>query len=198
MWTRERLIAFEERVKEAFLAKRIHAPVHLSGGNEDELVAIFQHIRPQDWVFSTWRSHYHALLKGVPEEQVFADILDGRSMYLMSRKHKFMAGSIVGGMIPIACGVALAAKRLKSDETVWVFVGDMAARAGIFHEAAQYAGGHGLPLHVVVEDNGYSTDTPTEETWGRAWGRTNSLPPIHRYKYTRTYPHVGIGQFVSF
>ncbi len=197
MWHRERLIEFEERVKQAFLDKRIAAPVHLSGGNEDELIAIFKHVRPQDFVFSTWRSHYHALLKGIPEKWVFNQILDGRSMYLMSKPDKFMAGSIVGGMLPIACGVALANKRLGKDETVWVFVGDMAARTGIFHEFAQYCGGHALNVRVVVEDNGYSTDTPTEATWGKAWGSHNPLP-ISRYKYERKWPHVGVGEHVNF
>ena len=32
---------------------------------------IFQLIHPNDWVFSNWRSHYHALLKGIPEEALF-------------------------------------------------------------------------------------------------------------------------------
>lgn len=193
--TKESLIAFEERVKQAFLDKRILAPVHLSGNNEEQLLDIFRNIRPQDWVFSTWRSHYHALLKGIPEDELFNMILDGRSMYINSRPHKFVASSIVGGILPIACGVALANKRLGLDERVWVFVGDMTARCGIYREFEQYCGGHGLPVEVVIEDNGLSTNTPTYKVWGGE--EAVGLWPT-RYEYVRDFPHVGVNQFVHF
>lgn len=215
--TKESLIAFEERVKQAFLDKRIRAPVHLSGGNEEQLIDIFKKVQPGDWVFSTWRSHYHALLKGIPEEWIFNEILEGRSMYLMSNEHHFFCSAIVGGILPIACGVAMGIRRhtdeLKVEErtagyygdwpwgsvegdvpTVWVFIGDMTSRTGIFNEFAQYCSGHELPVKVVIEDNGLSTNTPTQKVWGEAekwiW--------INRHKYTRTYPHTGVGQHVTF
>ena len=61
------LIDFETDIETRFLNKEIKAPIHLSNGNEDELIEIFKFISRQDWVFSTWRSHYHALLKEIPE-----------------------------------------------------------------------------------------------------------------------------------
>ena len=192
--TAEELIAFEQRVKDAFLAKQIHAPVHLSGGNERELIEAFTHLQPGDYVFSTWRSHFHALLKGIPPEWVYAEILAGRSMYLMNREHRFFSSAIVGGILPIALGVALGIKRNGGDETVWVFIGDMAARTGIYHEFAQYYRGHDLPVNVVIEDNGLSTDTPTEA----AWGTSKASLKITRYHYERTQPHCGVGQHVAF
>ncbi len=211
-WTKERLIAFEERVKQAFLDKQIHAPVHLSGGNEDALLDIFKDVQPQDWVFSGWRSHYHALLKGIPEDYLFQMIIEGRSMYVMSREHRVFCSSIVGGILPIACGVAMWIKRKgrgdavkprwerdRKDEKVWVFVGDMTARTGLFHEFKNYCLWHGLPAEIVIEDNGLSTNTPTDKAWGKeipqeAWC---PLPPKH-YRYVRAWPHVGVGQHVEF
>ena len=59
------LIDFETEVKETYEAGNIKAPVHLCGGNEEQLIKIFSKIGVDDWVFSTWRSHYHALLHGV-------------------------------------------------------------------------------------------------------------------------------------
>ena len=195
--TKESLIAFENTVKQAFLDKRIHAPVHLSGGNEEQLIKIFQHVRPQDWVFSTWRSHYHALLKGIPEAQLFEMILAGHSMYIQSKEHKFVSSSLVGGILPIALGLAMGAKWKGIQETIWVFVGDMAATTGIYHEFIQYAGGHDLPVHVVIEDNELSTNTPTRETWS-LHQRAGSAVSIQCYQYERKYPHVGVGTFVAF
>lgn len=190
--TRDELIAFEAEVATAFEAKRIKGPVHLSGGNEDELIEIFREVDPEDWVFSTYRNHYHALLHGVPRDWLMDEILAGRSMNISSPAHRFFTSAIVGGTLPIATGVAAALKRQDSPRKVWCFVGDMASRTGAFHEAYRYAEGHFLPIKFVIEDNGMSCDTPTVATWGS--------PVLYSrcelYDYERTYPHAGIGRYV--
>ena len=181
------LIAFEARVARAFEALEIPGPVHLSGGNEAQLIEIFRDVHPEDWVFSTWRSHYHALLHGLEPQWLFQEIKT-KGMNLYSRSHRFFSSAIVGGCLPIACGVAAAIKRKRETASVWCFIGDMAARSGIAHETMQYAAGHDLPLQIVIEDNGLSTDTPTAKAWGESHMRAGT---IRRYSYTRTYPHVG-------
>lgn len=192
----ETLRAFERDIATTFEAGKIRAPVHLSGGNEDHLIDIFKEIDPQDWVFSTYRNHYHALLHGIPPEVVKAHILAGQSMFWSSPAHRFVTSAIVGGIVPIAVGVAAALQRRGETRQVWVFVGDMAATTGIFHEAVQYADGQDLPIHFVVEDNGLSTDSPTVECWGKV--TNSSSPRVRRYTYTRTYPHINSGVWVNF
>lgn len=234
--TVESLRAFTERVKDAFLAKQIRAPVHLAAGNERELLDIFRQVRPDDWVFSTWRSSYHALLKGIPADELFEMIRDGRSMYVCSAPHRFLSSAIVGGALPIACGVAMAIKRaaesrhfeckvcgnVADDEgmlehgrgcymlsedgggdeyihesvapRVWCFVGDMCARTGLYHETIEYAKWHDLPMQFVVEDNRYSTETPT----AAVWGDNSKFECTHCYRYEREFPHVGVGKNVVF
>lgn len=187
------LRAFEREVADAFEAGLIRAPVHLAGGNEDQLIKIFQDIKRGDWVFSTWRSHYHALLHGVPRELVMAEILAGRSMMLHFPEHRFFTSAIVGGILPIACGVAAAGAK------VWCFLGDMTASIGAFGDAERFAIGHRLPINFVIEDNGLSTNTPTLDAWiPRA--RCDEAPraTTRRYTYRRTYPHVGSGVYVAF
>jgi TPP-dependent pyruvate/acetoin dehydrogenase alpha subunit len=196
MLTPEGLNLFEQQVAEAFNAGRIKAPVHLSGGNEERLIEIFQNfISHECWVFSTYRSHYHALLKGVPQEKVMLEILAGRSMNLTFPEYRFFTSAMVAGILPIATGVALALKR-RNDQAghVFCFVGDMAGQSGAFHEAVQYAAGHALPINFVVEDNGMSCDTPTKEAWGTSRGPN---VPI-RYEYQRRWPHNGAGKWVTF
>ena len=109
--------------------KKIRAPIHLSDGNEEQLIEIFREIAPYDWVFSTWRSHYHALLHGVPREMVMSEIMAGRSMMLHFPGWRFFTSAIVGGILPIACGVAAASKEDNQivNPWVWCFVGDMTA-----------------------------------------------------------------------
>jgi len=190
---KEQLIAFEKRVLEAFENGEVKGPVHLSGGNERELIGIFKHVHSEDWVFSTYRNHYHALLHGIDPDWLFAEIKEGRSMNITSTKPKFFTSAIVGGCLPIAVGVAAAIMRQGSERNVWCFVGDMAESIGAFHEAHQYAMGHDLPITFVVEDNGLSCDTPTLEVWGR-YCLDKRMP----YRYKRQFPHVGIGKFIQF
>lgn len=196
-WTPERLMAFTERVRIAFLEKRIHAPVHLPSC-EAESIEAFKAIRPQDYVCSTYRSMHHALLKGCDPEWVFAEILAGRSMGLFSKEHRLLCSAIVGGMLPIAAGLALGAQMKGLDERVHVFLGDMGARCGLFFDFLQFCDGHKLPVRVCVEDNGYSTDTPTEAAWGSSFEFLADHVEVVRYKYTRRFPHVGLLEHVTF
>ena len=188
---KEQLIAFERDVADRFEHGLICGPVHLSSGNEEKLIELFQSIRKTDYVFSTWRSHYHALLHGVPADKVMGQITMGRSMNLIFPEHNFYTSAIVGGILPIAVGVAYGIQGKGGH--VWCFVGDMTAKTGIFHECRVYAGRNDLPITFVVEDNKLSCNTPTETVWG---GKYNHK--VVRYDYERTGPHCGIGKWVTF
>ena len=195
LWDKAGLIQFERKMADHWESGRVRGPIHLSGGNEDELIEIFKYIKKTDWVFSTWRSHYHALLKGVPSEWIEQEILDGRSITLVNKDEKFYASAIVGAIIPIAVGVAMANKIEDNNETVWCFVGDMAFETGGFMENYKYAKNFDLPIKFVVEDNGVSTNTPTVETW-----KVKSEVPsdVIWYDYKKEWPHYGTGKWVIF
>ena len=193
--TPEDLKSFEDEVKTTYEAGGIKAPVHLAGGNEEKLIDIFQYVHPDDWVFASWRNHYHALLHGVPRDTLMDLIVRGKSMSVYSVKPKLYTSSIVGGIIPIALGTAKAQKESGSDRKTWCFIGDMTFESGIFYEAHKYVRNHNLPLQFVVEDNGLSTNTPTKETWG---GSRDVPDDVIYYKYERDYPHHGTGNWVLF
>ena len=194
--TEKDLITFEEEVKEFYEDAKIVAPVHLSKGNEKEVLEIFQYVHPDDWVFSSWRNHFHALLHGLDRDVLMKDIIDGRSMNTNSLKPKFYSSSIVAGIIPIALGTAKALKLKKSDKRVWCFIGDMTFETGIFYEAYKYTKNFDLRLQFVVEDNNLSTNTPTDKTWG---GIKRDVPDdVIYYSYERGFPHHGTGSWVLF
>jgi TPP-dependent pyruvate/acetoin dehydrogenase alpha subunit len=189
------LINFEEDIKKIYEKGSIRGPIHLSGNNEDQLIKIFRNIKKSDWVFSTWRNHYHALLKGIPKKLLKKEILNGRSMGINFKKYKFYSSSIVGGIIPIALGCALAIKKKRAKSTVWVFIGDMTFETGTFYECYKYSKNHKLPIKFVVEDNNMSTNTPTN----KVWIKKKKIPKdIIYYKYKRKYPHHGTGNWVLF
>ena len=194
--TAEDLIAFEKEIAELFAAKKVRGPIHLSGGNEQQLIDIFKNIDRADWIFCSYRSHYAALLHGIDPKWIKARIIEGHSMNLMNAEHHFFTSAIVGGALPIAVGVAAALKRKGEKRKVFCFIGDMAASTGAFHEAWKYASGHDLPITFVVENNGMSCDTPTEDTWKYPLVRT--ADKVIYYDYKRTYPHSGIDKWVQF
>jgi TPP-dependent pyruvate/acetoin dehydrogenase alpha subunit len=193
--TSDELIQFENIVIEQWEDGKIRGPIHLSNGNEEQLIEIFKRISSNDWVFSTWRSHYHALLKGISPAWVTNEILDGKSITLCNMDEKFYSSAIVGGTLSIALGVAMGIKEKGTDEKVWCFIGDMSFESGIFYEVHKYARNFDLPLYFVVEDNDVSTYTPTEATWNTKREIPND---VIYYKYKSKYPHYGSGKWVVF
>ena len=195
-WSEQDLIDFENDIISHWESGEIRGPIHLSNGNEKELIKIFNKIGIEDWVFSTWRSHYHALLHGVEPSVLKQKILDGKSITIVDKDSKFYASAIVTGTLPIALGVAKALKLQNSPNKVWVFLGDMCFESGIFYEVHKYARNYDLPLYFVVEDNGVSTNTPTLDTWN---GIQREIPEdVIYYKYESKYPHYGTGKWVVF
>ena len=191
----EYLINFENRVKEHYENGKIKGPIHLSKNNENELIELFGYIDKDDWVFSAWRNHYHALLHGIDENKLFEWICEGRSMGTNNLNPNFYASSIVGGIIPIALGVAMGLKRKNSKQRVWCFIGDMTLETGIFWEAYKYSQNFDLPLQFVMEDNNLSVHTPTDAAWGK---RMEVPENVIHYSYKMEYPHHGTGKWVNF
>jgi TPP-dependent pyruvate/acetoin dehydrogenase alpha subunit len=189
------LISFEEEIKKIYEAGKIKAPIHLSGNNEESLIKIFKNVKKNDWVFSNWRNHYHALLKGIPQKWLKKEIIEGRSMGINNIKHKFYSSAIVGGILPIALGVAKSIKLKKQKSKVWVFIGDMTFETGIFHECYKYSKNFSLPIRFVIEDNNMSTNSPTDKIWGK---KSKVPKDVIKYNYKRKYPHHGTGGWVLF
>ena len=197
----EDLRAFETRVANEFNAGKIRAPVHLYSGNENQMIEIFSDIEQEDWVLCSWRSHYQCLLKGVPQERVFSEIVAGRSISLCFSDYRIFSSAIVGGILPIATGLALSIHRAGGSNQVHCFLGDMTAETGIAHECIKYATNFDLPIRFVIEDNGLSVCTNTCLTWGTeasSFSSETGNPKITYYKYQNTYPHAGAGVRVQF
>lgn len=194
-FTESDLIEFENKILEVWENSKIFGPVHFSNGNEKELIEIFERIDNNDWVLSTWRSHYHALLKGIDEQILYDKILEGKSISICDIDKNFYSSAIVGSTISIALGIAIANKKNKIKSNVWCFIGDMAFETGLFYESHKYAKNFDLPLYFVVEDNNLSTNTPTDFTWN---GKRDIPDDIIYYTYRSKYPHYGSGKWLIF
>lgn len=210
-WTVKTLRAFEEDLAARFERGEINCPLHLSGGNEKQLISIFKEIEEHDYVFATHRNHYHYLLKGGSPEALRDEILglpagickgQGRSMHIYDKEKNFYTSAIVAGTCAPAVGVAMAIKQeFGQDEninrpTVWCFVGDGAEDSGHFVEAVRLSNSRKLPIVFVVEDNDFSIESTKAVRW-------HLYEPIEakrilRYTYKRMFPHVGVGKWINF
>ena len=194
-YSKDDLIAFENQIIAHWEGAQVRGPIHLSNGNEETLIEIFKRIKTTDWVFSTWRSHYHALLKGINPGWLEQEILAGKSITICNIDEKFYSSAIVTSTLSIALGVAQGIKNNNDTDKVWCFIGDMSFESGAFYEVHKYARNFNLPLYFIVEDNNISTYTPTEETWNI---KRNIPSDVIYYEYKSKYPHYGSGKWIVF
>ncbi len=88
--------------------------------------------------------------------------------------------SMVGGLVPVMNGFALAFKRRGEDRVTLTWVGDGATKNGEVHEAMNFAAVMGLPAIIVIQNNQVALGTrldqhqlaPDFSGWGRAYGAT--------------------------
>ncbi len=189
MWTKKRLVEFENSIVDLYEDGKLPFLFHLSGGNEEQLIDIFGDIKEDDYVLSNHRSHYHALLHGISPAELTKMICDGRSMFVYDRERNFFSSAIIGGTPGIAVGIAWALKRKKSSQKVWCFVGDATEDSGHLYEAVRYVDGWDLPCTFIIESNNRSVEASNKERWNKTADIKWDSPSVIKYHYEITYPH---------
>jgi 2-oxoisovalerate dehydrogenase E1 component len=164
---------FEERCLQ-LSADAIAGSIHLCGGQEAIPVGARAALLTGDTAVATYRGHGWAIEWGIPLVDLLAEICQradgingGRagSPYLTAPQYGFIGeNSIVGAGVPIATGVALAAKLAETGKVCIVSIGDGAMNQGATHEGLNFAAVRELPVIFVVENNGWSEMTPISET----------------------------------
>lgn len=166
----------EEQLARSHQRGLIHGACHTYVGEEAIATGVCAHLGPQDVVFSTHRGHGHALAKGVPPEQLIAELFGrstgcsqgrGGSMHLFSPEVGMMGTSgIVGPCILQAAGAGYSFKLLKSRNVAVAFFGDGAANNAAFHEGLNMASIWKLPALFVCENNQFATEVPSSYSSG--------------------------------
>ena len=161
---------FEERIDSLYRQGLVHGPVHLGLGQEAVAVGAAAVLSPTDYSLGTYRGHAHALARGAPPDAVLAELLGrqggicggkGGSMHITSVAHGYYGSyAIVGAHLPVACGLAWAAKIRRSGQVTACFFGDGTTNIGAFHEAVNLAAVWRLPVVFVCENNWYMEYTP--------------------------------------
>lgn len=159
----------EEEIASRYKEQEMRCPVHLSIGQEACAVGIAALLGKDDFMVSTHRGHAHYLAGGGSVVGLIGELYGkeigcsrgmGGSMHLCDLDNNFFGStSIVGGTIPVGVGLAFS-KMIKNEPgAVVVCIGDAAIEQGVFHESANFAALHHLPVIFVCENNLYSCYT---------------------------------------
>jgi pyruvate dehydrogenase E1 component alpha subunit len=160
----------EKAAHDLFLQGLVKGTTHLAAGQEAIAVGASAALRPDDYVFATYRGHHHALARGATPEECLAELMSratglckakGGSMHL-TKAATGMLGSyaIVGSHLPMAVGAAWSARLRGTEQLAVAFFGDGATNIGAFHESLNLAAVWKLPVLFVCENNLYMEYTP--------------------------------------
>src|SRR6266568_2899061 len=163
---------FEERAQEQYTKAKIGGYCHLNIGEEATVVGGITALKPNDYIFTSYREHGHAIARGVDPKAVMAELFGketgtshgrGGSMHMFDARLRFMGGyGIVGGHLPLASGAGWAVRYRKTKDVVFCMFGDGATNIGAFHESLNFAKVFKLPVVWFCINNRYGMGTPVE------------------------------------
>src|SRR3954464_12641071 len=163
---------FEERAGEMYAKAKIGGFLHLCIGEEATVVGATQALRESDYLMSTYREHGQALARGTSPDAVMAELFGrvdgcsggrGGSMHLFDFERRFLGGyGIVGGNLPLAVGVGLAADYTETEDCILCMFGDGASNQGTFGESMNLAALWSLPVVFMVINNQFGMGTALE------------------------------------
>lgn len=164
-----RVRQFEESVAQKYTEQEMRCPVHLSIGQEAPAAGLCEALKPSDHIYSHHRSHGHYVAKGGSMKKLIAEFYGkasgctkgiGGSMHAMDVDSGVIACTpIVGGIMPVAVGAAMAHKMAKRDIVTTVFLGDATLEEGVVHESFNFASLKKLPVIFFCENNFFSVYT---------------------------------------
>jgi pyruvate dehydrogenase E1 component alpha subunit len=173
---------FETESERQYKAAHIGGYCHLSSGQEAATVGVVHTMQEADVLVTGYRCHGFALARGVPPEEVMAELFGrrdgcahgrGGSMHLLDVERGFYGGwGIVAGQLPVATGLALALVRRGREQAVLCELGDGAVNMGAWHESLNLAALWRLPIVFLIVNNGYGMGTSVE--------RASAEPELYR------------------
>lgn len=169
-----RIRRFEERCVELYSAQQVRGFIHLSIGQEAVAAGVVPQLTADDAVVATYREHGQALARGVPMNELMAEMFGrstgpcrgrGGSMHVFHAPTRFYGGNaIVAAGLPMAVGLALGDVLQGRPGVTCCFFGEGAMAEGAFHESVNLAALWRLPLLLCCENNGYAMGTALERS----------------------------------
>ncbi len=160
----------DDRLRKLFRQGRIYGTYFSAIGMEASVVVPAYFTRTLDFVGVTHRELGSFLVKGMPMNQIFAQIFSREVSEEQAKTPPFFWGwtpvrimrhsSVLASQIPVAVGAALAYKMLGTDDCALCYFGEGTTAKGDFHESLNFAGVHKLPIVFVLLNNFYAESLP--------------------------------------
>src|SRR5580658_6933852 len=165
--------AVEDTMVKLFRQNKIVGGLYSSLGQEAVSVGTASALQKKDWLAPMIRNIGALLVKGVPPRDIFTQHMakytsptlgkDGTSHFGdLEDLHIVSPISMLGDLIPVMTGVAMAGRYLGQKIVAMTWIGDGGSSTGVFHEGLNFAATQKSPLVLIVENNQWAYSTPVE------------------------------------
>ncbi len=161
----------EEKLVALYRTGKVVGGVYTSRGQEAISIGTAYALEPDDLMAPMIRNLGSLLVRGFRPEDLFAQHMarstsptggrDGNMHIGDLRRGVIAPISMLGALIPVMTGAALAAKMQGRKIVALTYLGDGGASTGDFHEGLNFAAIQKVPLVLVIENNGWAYSTPT-------------------------------------
>src|SRR3984885_338860 len=164
----------EEQMVRLFRQNKIVGGLYPSLGQEAISVGAAYALGPGDWIAPMIRNIGALLVRGFKPREVMTQHMarytsptlgkDGTShLGDLKSRHVVAPTSMLGDLIPVMTGIAMAARYLGQKIVTMTWIGDGGTSTGVFHEGLNLAAVQKAPFVLIVENNQWAYSTPTEK-----------------------------------
>src|SRR5580700_2126293 len=161
----------EEQMVRLFRQNKILGGLYSSYGQEAISVGTAYALGPGDWIAPMIRNIGALLVRGIKPREVLTQHMarytspthgkDGTSHFAdLKVRHVVSPISMLGDLIPVMTGVAMAGRYLGQKIVAMTWIGDGGTSTGAFHEGLNFAATQRAPFVLIIENNGWAYSTP--------------------------------------
>ena len=161
----------EDRLVTLFRQNKIVGGVYSSLGQEAVSIGSSYALEPRDWLAPMIRNIGALLVKGFKPRDIFTQHMakftsptqgkDGTSHFGdLKVRHVVSPISMLGDLIPVMTGVAMAGRYLGQNIVAMTWIGDGGSSTGVFHEGMNFAATQRAPFVLILENNQWAYSTP--------------------------------------
>ena len=165
--------AVEDTMVKLFRQNKIVGGLYSSLGQEGVSVGSAYALEKKDWLAPMIRNIGALLVKGVPPRDIFMQHMakydsptkgkDGTSHFGdLENLHIVSPISMLGDLIPVMTGVAMAGRYLGQKIVSMTWIGDGGSSTGVFHEGLNFAAVQKAPFVLILENNLWAYSTPVK------------------------------------
>jgi TPP-dependent pyruvate/acetoin dehydrogenase alpha subunit len=161
----------DEQLVRLFRQNKVVGGLYSNLGQEATSVGTAYALEKRDWIAPMIRNVGGLLVKGFKPRDILMQYMarydsptqgkDGTSHFGdLKVRHVVSPISMLGDLVPVMAGVAIAGRYLGQKIVAMTWVGDGATSTGAFHEGLNFAAAQRAPLVLVVENNQWAYSTP--------------------------------------